>query len=173
MLTVVAVHCIAGDGTGPSSGPKKGEKAEQTAGGKAQEPGEPKGELKQGVNLMALPIPIGGDAKQIKIPYFTPEGLLKMQFEAEVAKRVEEKTLLLDNLKVDLYDDQGKKDMSINLPKSKFDLETQILTSEDPVSIERKDFRLEGETMTFDSRIRKGKLVGQVRMVIFDRASMK
>lgn len=115
-----------------------------------------------------IPIPIGHDAKGIRIPIYSPEGVLQMIFESEVAFRVDAQQLRLTQLKIETYEENGQRDMSIDMPSSVFDLRSRVLSSVDPVTVRRKDLEMIGGNMTFDTQTRQGKFTGPVRMLIFD-----
>lgn len=131
----------------------------------APTPGEPK--------PISIPVPPGQTVKGIKIPYFDLQGKLRMQFFADEAFRVDDEHVKMARLKVELIGEEGAgEDLMIDLPASELDLKTQIISSSDPVKLSRSDFMLEGETMEFDTRTRKGVLRGKVRMQIFDRSKL-
>jgi len=115
-----------------------------------------------------VPIPINHDAKGVRIPIYTPEGTLQMMFESEIAFRVDVRQLRLTQLKIETYDEDGKSDMFIDMPKSMFDLKTRVFSSVDPVTIRRTDFEVTGGNMTFDTQTRLGKFTGPVRMLVFN-----
>jgi len=115
-----------------------------------------------------IPIPINHEAMGVRIPVYNPEGTLQMIFESEVAFRVDAQQLRLTQLKIETYDDDGKSEMSIDMPNSLFNLKTYILSSADPVTIRRTDMELTGSNMTFDTQTRQGKFTGPVRMLIYN-----
>lgn len=119
-------------------------------------------------NTFDVPIPIGHDAKGIRIPVYSVESKLQMIFESEIALRLDRRQLQLMQLKIATYDEEGKPEMSIDMEKSVFDLKTQILTSKDPVTIRRTDFEITGNNLIFDTEKREGKFIGPVRMLIFN-----
>ena len=114
-----------------------------------------------------IPIPIGHDAKGVRIPIYTPDGTLQMMFESEIAFRVDTRQLRLTQLKIETYDEAGKSDMFIDMPLSVFDLKTRVFSSVDPVTIRRTDFEVTGGNMTFDTQTNTGKFIGPVRMLVF------
>ena len=114
-----------------------------------------------------VPIPINHAAKGVRIPIYTPDGTLQMMFESEIAFRVDARQLRLTQLKIETYDEAGKPEMSIDMPKSLFDLKTRVFSSIDPVTVRRTDFEVTGGNMTFDTETRLGKFTGPVRMLIF------
>ena len=114
-----------------------------------------------------VPIPVNHDAKGVRIPIYTPEGTLQMMFESEIAFRVNARQLRLTQLKIETYDEAGKPEMFIDMPKSLFDLKTRVFSSVDPVTIRRTDFEVTGGNMTFDTQTNTGKFLGPVRMLVF------
>ena len=114
-----------------------------------------------------VPIPVGHDAKGVRIPIYTPDGTLQMMFASEIAFRVDTRQLRLTQLKIETYDEAGKSDMFIDMPLSLFDLKTRVFSSVDPVTIRRTDFEVTGGNMTFDTQTSRGKFTGPVRMLVF------
>lgn len=117
-------------------------------------------------------IPIKHDAKGVKLPYFNTEGKLQMLFHIEVATRIDNDHLKMKMMKMQTFDADGKPEMTIEMPTSILDLNTRVITSKEPVKIRRTDFEITGETMTFDTENRTGKMIGKVRMLIFNRNEM-
>lgn len=126
-------------------------------------------EQDKGSNLaqMDIPVPIGEDIKGIRIPYFGEDGkTLQMTFDAEVARKLDDKHIEMENLKIDAYGDDDK-DFYIEIPKSIFNLETRILTGNNSVLIRRDDFEIVGDAVEFHTKDRFGKILGNVKMIIF------
>ena len=119
-----------------------------------------------------VPIPVGHGAKGVKLPYFDGNGKLQMDFSIESAYRIDADHLQMKLVKMQTYDETGKMEMMIELPSSSLDLTTRIVTSDEPVTIRRSDFEITGETMVFDTQTKSGKLVGKVRMLIFNLSDM-
>jgi len=113
-----------------------------------------------------VPIPINHDAKGVRIPIYN-DGALQMMFESEIAFRVDARQLRLTQLKIETYDEAGKPEMTIDMPKSMFDLKTRVFSSVDPVTVRRMDFEVTGGNMTFDTQTRVGKFTGPVRMLVY------
>ena len=120
-----------------------------------------------------LPIPVGQEVKGIKIPHFTPEGKLQMEFVAGDARRESETEVFLTNLRIEFFDDTGKSDMLVELPVAVLDLKTQVLSSEQPFTLQRSDFLLRGEKVQFDTRTREGRMTGKVKMTIYDASNFE
>ncbi len=60
----------------------------------------------------------------------------------------------------------GSEDFHVQLPDSIFNLKTNIITSDHPVTVRTADFELTGERMEFNTVDRTGELKGIVHMVI-------
>jgi len=112
-----------------------------------------------------LPVPMGIPVKGIKIPHRNEEGKLVMTIEADVAKKIDETHVEMENMKIESVDDEGKT-ILITLPQSVFDLETRILTGESNAFIQRDDFEITGDAVEFNTKTRHATLRGKIRMVI-------
>ncbi len=112
-----------------------------------------------------LPVPMGIPVKGIKIPHRNEEGKLVMTIEAEVAKKIDETHVEMENMKIESIDDDGKT-INIVLPHSVFDLDTRILTGESNALIQRDDFEITGDAVEFNTKTRQATLRGKVRMII-------
>jgi hypothetical protein len=115
-----------------------------------------------------IPLPIGDVAKMIKIPQTGTAGELLSQLMAVQMKRIDETHVEMQEMKIDLYQPDGKTDFHIEIPTSVFDLKTRLIHSENPVVVRTQDFELTGEKMEFDTVERSGKLLGRVHMRIHD-----
>ena len=115
-----------------------------------------------------VPIPINHGAKGVKLPYFDEKGRLQMDFSIGSAYRVDNDHLRMEMVKMQTYDESGKVEMVVDLKTSVLDLVTHIVTSDNPVTIRRSDFQINGDTMQFDTGTKSGKIVGKVRMLIFN-----
>ena len=51
-------------------------------------------------------------------------------------------------------------------------LDHNLLTSKEPIVVSRKDFELTGDGLQFNSKNRQGRVTGNVRMVIYNRAEL-
>lgn len=116
-----------------------------------------------------IPIPVNHDAKGVRIPSYDPVGKLLMYFNIATAFRVDDGHLRMTNLKIETYGEDGKVDLHIDMPASSLDLITNIISSVDPITINRSDFQVTGANMTFNTQTRQGKFSGPVRMLIFNQ----
>jgi hypothetical protein len=139
----------------------------------AQEADAPAEEAKPDrVNLMNLPIPVDQTVKGLKVPMFDIKGKMLMQFFAEEAHRISQEKVEFARLSIEMFDEEGEQELFIDLPESSLDLTTHILTSDKPVKLRRPEFEMEGDTMEFNTRERKGRMTGNIRMKLFDRKKL-
>lgn len=140
-------------------GEKKGKKDK-----KKEKPADPDAPAK----AIDIPVPKGHDAKGLKIPYFDGEGKLQMTFNIGVARRIDDNHIEMSELQVETFDEDGVREMAMDLPTSVLDLTTSVLTAQKQVTIKREDFELTGNTMIFNTKTKQGGLGGQVRMLIYN-----
>lgn len=115
-----------------------------------------------------VPIPPGHDAKGVKIPYFDETGKLQMLFVIGTATRVDNDHLKMKSLLLETYDPTGTPEMSLAFKTSVLDLNTQIVTTNEPVTIRRSDLEVTGENMELNTVARKARMSGKVRMLIYN-----
>ena len=115
-----------------------------------------------------VPVPIGHDAKGLKIPYFGNDGKLQMNFNIGVASRIDGNHIRMSDLQIETFNDDGEHEMAIDLPTSVLDLTTSVISTKKHVTIRRADFELTGETMEFNTKTKQGGLGGSVRMLIYN-----
>ncbi|CAN5564665.1 hypothetical protein BH20VER1_BH20VER1_32070 [soil metagenome] len=114
-----------------------------------------------------IPLPIGHEAKGLVLPDYDLEGRLRARFEAATAKRIDEERIQFTGLKMTTFvPETAATDLSIEMPVSTLDMTSRVITSAERTTIRRADFSIEGDTMEFDTIGRKGKLMGNVKMVI-------
>ena len=112
-----------------------------------------------------VPMPVNMPVKGIKIPHRNEAGKLVMTIEAEIATKVDEQHVDMQNMKIESFDDDGKR-INIEMPHSTFDLETRILTGDSHALIRREDFEITGDAVEFNTKTRYAILRGKIRMVI-------
>lgn len=112
-----------------------------------------------------IPVPMGIPVKGIKIPHRNDEGKLIMTIEAETAKKLDDKHVEMENMKIDSYDDDGKT-VKIEIPHSIFDLDTRILSGDSQTLIHRDDFEITGDSVEFNTKTRQATLRGKIHMII-------
>ena len=111
-------------------------------------------------------MPIGETGKELNIPEYSVVGQLLSQIKTFTAKRLTNELIQMNEMKMDLYHPDGKEDFHIILPTSVFNLETHIITSDAPVTVQTQDFELTGDRMEFNTVDRTGQLLGHVHMSI-------
>jgi lipopolysaccharide export system protein LptC len=119
-------------------------------------------------STLNVPLPVGQSAKGVHIPVFDEDGKMQMYLSVDAMLRKDENQLQMTNTKVEIYNDQGKPDMGIDLPVSLLDLNTRVLTSDQSFNMHQTDFELIGETLQFNTVTRIGKIFGKVKLIIYN-----
>jgi lipopolysaccharide export system protein LptC len=52
---------------------------------------------------------------------------------------------------------------------STMNTETNVITTQDPVIVTREDFRLTGDAAVFNTKTRQGRVLKNVRLIIYNR----
>jgi hypothetical protein len=117
-------------------------------------------------SLTNIPLPIGHEAKGLVLPDFDLEGHLRGKFVAGSARRLDEERVSFQNLKITTFTPESQIDLQIDLHTSIFNLKTKILTSNERSTVIRADFNIVGDTISFDTNARTGRMIGNVKMVI-------
>jgi hypothetical protein len=123
-------------------------------------------------SLTNIPLPIGHEAKGLVLPDFDGEGQLRGKFEAGTARRIDEEHVGFEQLKILTYTPEDQQDLRIDMSASVLDLKTRILSSKTRTTIQRADFNIAGDSVEFDTNSRTGRLIGNVKMVITDKAHL-
>ena len=119
-----------------------------------------------------LPVPVGMPVNGIKVPQYSEDGKRLMLFEAAVAKKVDEKRVEMESLKLEALDGEGRK-IFVELPQAVFNLDSRILTGDNSAKISREDFEITGDSIEFNTKTRFGTLRGNVKMVISTEGNPK
>lgn len=113
-------------------------------------------------------IPQGQPIKGLKVPYYAADGTtLLMTIEAATARRLDDSNIEMEDLRIDAVDEEQKK-FQVEMPQSVFNIETRALSGEHGVLIKREDFEIRGQQAEFDVKARFGKVIGNVRMIIYN-----
>ena len=112
-----------------------------------------------------IPVPMGMPVKGIKIPHRDANGKLLMVFEADVAKKLDDTRIEMDELKIEAYDDDGRK-VFVQIAHSVFNLESRILVGDTRSLIRRDDFEITGDSVEFDTRTRNATMRGKIKMTL-------
>ena len=117
-----------------------------------------------------LPVPIGHEVKGLRVPVRNEEGKMQMQFDMETATRLDNQNVEMHTVTIQTYNDQtGKPDAKIDLQTSTMNLDTNVITTKQPVRITREDFMLTADGGEFNSKTRQGRVIGNVHLVIYNR----
>ena len=121
-----------------------------------------------------IPIPVGHDAKGLRLPMRNDQGKLQFILDVEHMVHVDQANVQMHNSIIQTYDDQtGAPSAKIELINSVMNTETNVITTQDPVVITRDDFRLTGDGAVFNTKTRQGKVVKNVRLIIYNRDELK
>jgi hypothetical protein len=112
-----------------------------------------------------LPVPVGMPISGIKVPSYDENGNLLLLLEAETAEKTDEKTIKMEQLKMEAMDEEGRK-IFVELPQAVLNLDTRILTGDKTALIRREDFTITGDSIEFNTKTRFGKMRGNIKMVI-------
>jgi hypothetical protein len=117
-----------------------------------------------------IPIPVGHDAKGLRLPMRNDQGKLQFVLDVEKVRRVDQANVEMHNSVIQTYDDQtGARSAKIEMIDSVMNTETNVLTTHDPVIVSREDFRLTGDSAVFNTKTRQGKVIKNVRLIIYNR----
>ena len=117
-----------------------------------------------------LPVPIGHEVKGLRVPVRNEEGKMEMQFDMDTGTRLDEQNVEMHTVTIQTYNQQtGKQDAKIELQTSMMNLDTNIITTKEPIRITREDFVVTADGGEFNSKTRQGKVVGNVHLVIYNR----
>jgi hypothetical protein len=121
-----------------------------------------------------LPVPIGHEVKGLRVPLRTSEGKMDLQFDMESATRLDDQNVEMHTALIQTFDQQSSKpDVKINLKKSVMNMETNVITSQDPILVTRSDFQLTADGMEFNSKTRQGKVYRNIRLLIYNRNELQ
>lgn len=167
LLLAVGLGNSYGEKAKPSPTPETKENAE-----KAEKSEKADATEEKKADDIDIPVPIGVPVKGIRIPQYNEEGKQIMLFDAEVAKKIDDENIEMENLKIEAISDDDRK-FYIELPKSVFNLQTRILNGTDRINIRRDDFELTGDTGEFHTKSRYAKITGDVKMIIFNTENLE
>jgi hypothetical protein len=117
-----------------------------------------------------LPVPVGHDVKGLRVPVRNDQGKIEMQFDMESAKRLDDQNIEMQTVTIQTYNQQTfKPDAKIDLISSTMNLDTEVITTKEPVRITRDDFVLTADRGQFNSKTRQGAVFGNIHLVIYNR----
>jgi len=122
------------------------------------------------VRKVEVPVPIGHEVKGLRVPVRNDEGKMEMQFDMESAKRLDDQDIEMHTATIQTYNQQtAKPDAKIELKNAVMNLDTDVIKTGDPVRVSREDFVLTADGGEFNSKLRQGRVVGNVHLIIYDR----
>jgi hypothetical protein len=117
-----------------------------------------------------VPVPIGHEVKGLRVPVRNEEGKMEMQFDMESAKRISDQDIEMHAATIQTFDQQTTKpDAKIELKIAMMNLDTNVIKTTDPVRVSREDFVLTADGGEFNSKLRQGRVVGSVHLIIYNR----
>jgi hypothetical protein len=112
-------------------------------------------------------IPKGETFRGVRVPQLDVYGNLLMLFDTKTATRVDDQHIEMEDLKIEIHNEDNTT-FHVEMPHAIFDLDTRILKSDTPVTIRREDFTITGDSADFHTRTRFGRIIGNVKMEIFN-----
>jgi lipopolysaccharide export system protein LptC len=109
-----------------------------------------------------IPIPVGEPVSGIKIPQYDETGKLSMTLLAGKARKLDDRKVEFENLKISFTDKEGK-EILVEIPHALLDTQTKVLSADSKTVITREDFDIGGEKAEFDTVSRTGRFKGRVR----------
>lgn len=117
--------------------------------------------------VMGRLIPEGKPILNATIPDLV-KGVLKTLVKAASITRLDDDTLRMVAMEIEMYNDEGEPDLSISMETATFDMPTGVLESDRPTQLSNDQFDLWGESFLYDSKTRQGKLFGHVTMYLYN-----
>jgi Lipopolysaccharide-assembly, LptC-related len=117
-----------------------------------------------------LPVPIGHQVKGLRVPIRNEEGKMEMQFDMESARRINDQDIEMHAAVIQTYDQQNAKpDAKIELRTALMNLDTNVIKTSEPVRISREDFVLTADGGEFNSKLRQGRVLGNIHLIVYNR----
>jgi lipopolysaccharide export system protein LptA len=135
------------------------------------EPAEPVVGVQKGLGAMGSMIPEGMRNLKARIPGFQ-SGRQSSLITAEAITRQKDQTLFAEKMVIHMYAVKPEENVRVDMRSATYDLQSQVLTSQERSRVSRKDFQIEGDSMVFDTTTSQGKMVGRVQMIIYDASNL-
>jgi hypothetical protein len=113
---------------------------------------------------MLVSLPAGQTYHGVHIPNYSPSGKLLMLFDASSAKRISDREIEMQDLKIEIHNNDGST-FHVEMQHSVFNLDTRILTG-GPATIKRQDFVINGDKAEFHLKTKFGRIIGPNKMTI-------
>jgi hypothetical protein len=140
----------------------------------AKKKSHPSGSASPTPRRFDVPIPVddAGSGIQpalvVEFPILDDRGRKMYYFKIGRAVRPDVDHIDMEKAFMQTFDAKGDPDIGVSMSKGVLDMNTRIVTSDEPVVISRSDFKIMGKKMVFDTAARKGELSGHVHMVIYN-----
>jgi len=131
-----------------------------------------------GLSSLGQLLPLGLAQKGVKLPEYakgTGEGFSMWRsslVEAASMTRLDDRNINLDTLSLKRFAETAEIEFELRLKTGKFDMESQILSSEERSVLESPDFVMEGDGMLFHSGRSQGRMEGNVVMTVHSSSSL-
>ena len=124
----------------------------------------------EAIDSMCKMIPEGRRNLKVHYPGFD-NGRPSSLVTAGAMTRVNPQEMFAEKLRIDLYGKEQKDNMRVDLKTGTYHMDSKLLTSNERSHVTRSDFKIDGDGMEFDMTSSQGKMIGNVRMVIYDTSS--
>jgi hypothetical protein len=172
-LTVLALLAGASQGADqPKAGKTDGKATDNKKPDANKKPGDPKApnapdDDGQGMKSILGVLPLGQKNIDVRIPSFH-EGQPSSFVRAGAMTRMDDQHLDLENTDIRMYGKERPDDLLVSIVTGQFNIDTQVLDSNQRSRVSRDDFQIEGDRMVFDTKSQQGKMEGNVHMIIHD-----
>ncbi len=113
-------------------------------------------------------VPVGRTHSGVKYPVMD-NGALTALVESERMTRTDENSLTFENA---VIDQKGNDPMTFRLIAAVYNKASNMLMSSQPAVIESPSYRIEGDSLAYDRGSGNSRMVGRVRMMIFDTGAL-
>lgn len=124
-----------------------------------------------GDDAIALMFPIGKPWTHVRVPKYDANDVLDSILLAETLTRNDEQLLLMEDLTIVMLEADGTLQLRLKTDRAIYDLTSEKMKSRTRTFIQHQKFDMYGDTMDFNTKTQKGKLNGNVEMIIFDMES--
>lgn len=167
-LILCAAGLFAADGGAgaPAGKPAKGK-------GKEKDAASATDATNSGLRNFGQMIPLGSRSRGVRIPAFDSDGKPGSLIVADAMTRIDDTQLYSEKMVIQVFAEKKEEDMRIDVKTGIYNMDEQILTSEERSRVSRPDFQIEGDSMVYDTKTGQGKMAGRVEMIIFDADAAK
>ncbi|MDZ4288757.1 MAG: hypothetical protein U0984_12405 [Prosthecobacter sp.] len=121
-----------------------------------------------GMSAFGRLVPLGYVNRQVRIPSFADDGKIATTLTAETLIRIDDDRLQAGKCTIEIAGKRREEDIRVDLMSAIYYMSDRTLRSGDRSQVSRSDFRVEGDSMVFDTQSSIGRMKGHVRTIIFD-----